>query len=42
MKNDQIALDLDSPIELRRFLEVDRVTRTRRVLDAFHLGGRLL
>lgn len=41
MNNDQIALDLDSPIELRRFLDVDRVTRTRRVLDTFRLAQRL-
>ncbi|MBM3801707.1 MAG: 2-phospho-L-lactate guanylyltransferase [Acidimicrobiia bacterium] len=41
MRNDQIALDLDSPVELRRFLEIDRVTRTRRVLDTFNLERRL-
>jgi len=41
IENDRIALDLDSPIELRRFLAVDRVTRTRRVLDTFLLEQRL-
>lgn len=41
VQNDQIGLDLDSPVELRRFLTVDRVTRTRRVVDTFDLEQRL-
>ncbi|MBL8291551.1 MAG: 2-phospho-L-lactate guanylyltransferase [Bryobacterales bacterium] len=41
LENDQIGLDLDSPVELRRFLTVDRVTRTRRVVDTFDLKQRL-
>lgn len=41
VENEQIGLDLDSPVELRRFLGVERVTRTRRVLDSLQVGRRL-
>lgn len=41
VSNERIGLDLDSPVELRRFLDVDRVTRTRRVIDTFGLERRL-
>lgn len=41
VENEQIGLDLDSPVELRRFLGVERVTRTRQVLDSLQVGRRL-
>jgi 2-phospho-L-lactate guanylyltransferase len=38
VQNDRIALDVDSPSDLARFMEVPSSTRTRRVLESFQLA----
>lgn len=39
--SERIALDLDSPAELRRFLDIPSNTRTRRLLEKFQVHKRL-
>lgn len=39
--NSNIGLDLDSPAELRLFLDMERVTKTRQVLDRFPVASRV-
>jgi 2-phospho-L-lactate guanylyltransferase len=40
LRNERLALDVDSPEDLFRFLEYPVPTQTRRVLESFHLGRR--
>jgi 2-phospho-L-lactate guanylyltransferase len=41
LHNERLALDVDSPEDLFRFLEYPSTTMTRRVLESFHLERRL-
>lgn len=42
VQNDRIALDVDSPPDLGRFMDVVSNTRTRKVVESFHLSRSVL